>query len=1000
MNTLDRARSALERNDPARALVFLVRGLRMEPEEEEMLDLFLHIYTRRFSAPGLESDLFRALEFHPQREQLLRFVLEELESIGKADMAATVREGAEEREWKIAPPVRTEEELPSTQTQVSVEEITEIKIPTSSSPESDKPEDPEVPGEGSLLSNEEMATISAQVPEDQTRGKEKKIEASESAERVRTTLSRRRKIPKKGMLGFATGLTGLVLILVALVFGWHHSREVARKAEIEEAMLSLDPIDPEQVHRTLDRLSLAPRAAGDQSIREMRGFLNALLSLEEDRGAWEQWENEPETPWGIGAAALGSVSRQDWEEAMAFSHLLDRREGQSLPALFVRGRICEARGEWECALSRYNRVRTSFPDFLPAYTGAIRVALRRYDRASFESERERFYAHRPGHPYSVLRWIEPFGEIDYSGEEPDVESAVTERFLREWSHQEGVLYALQSGNLEAAHEGCLPGGDGPNERLPGLDLLCARVAALSGEAERTRSFLRSAAREDATEAVHRILQRDGAGLLLSLGRADWAMSFVIPVEPLPPGLREEASHREFVANRERVRPESYRIASKPYSEEVGETLLVRAEVLRAAGATTHARNTLQNLLDGIDKELDPEIREDLLERARALMVRTYLVDGRLPQAKRAVSQLRTSSMKGAVLAKIAFLEGEHEVGLQHLRATNVEEPWLFRVQILTFIALGRAREARALLEGRDWIRELGLLTFRSRVLVRVGERDLAEGDAAPLALQDLHSVDHLLDLGARAFWLRNLEESQRLLGKARDLAPNHPEVHWKLGLIARVEGNVSQARHHFRLALRGDEGSVPMLVEIGRVQLEYERYDLAREVFLLAALRDRRNLEAIEGLGLSYLHGDRQRGARDLEEVLSLVPPTDRNATARGELNRWIAIVIGSREGEEEARVYLRRARELSGDRPENLIEEARYYHARKDYETSRSKYARALQRNPTIPEIHLGLAEVTLAMGDRDTALDYLRRVEGLLLSEEAQEMADRLFESLEGSR
>lgn len=977
MDFLDRARHALDRNDPARALVLLVQGLRREPAREDALDLFLHIYTRRIKIPGLESDLFRAVEYQGHRARLLRFVLEELTRLEKESMARAVEEGARERGWLIAESIWSEslEEDAGVQKAIGVAESDEHVVEAGRSARA--------PRESNTV--ESLAA---------KRGEPSRNVQGEREMGPTVSVGRRREpgraVGRRRVLGLVMGLTILVILVVAGVVGHHYARERNRVIEIERAMHSLDPLAPEEARRTLDRLRLSPSGSAEQSVREMRDFINGLLAMEGHEGIWKIAEDEPVTSWGLGAAALVAAEHESWEEAMRFVHLLDRRHGESLAALFVHGRVCEAREDWECALARYDRTNERFGQFLPAYTGAMRVAAARFDRLRFEEVRTRLREVSPEHLYASLVWVEPVWEIGLGAptEQPFPEiTGEEEHFLKLWKIQREVVRAVAALDFEAAVAGCERGTEEVPRSLPTFELICASVLGFAWQPNEVRGFLRGAAREGRTIQLYRQVQTQGARLLTDLGRADWAVAFVIPFEGLSPSVHEDAPHAELVRNRGLSRPEAYQMPEELGDEATMEALMVRAEVFRALGATTHARETARLLVD------DPVWGDE----AKALIARAYLVDGDRTAAHRQIEQVGDEELQRALRGVIAHLEGDHEAAVRHFEDVQRVDDWIVRARVQSYIAVGRGRDARTLLDSNSIVNRVGLRLFRQSVLARLGEGEAGQW-SGPLEPETLQSLDHLIDLGAVRFWERNLGESRALLDKAEEIAPEHPEVHWRKGLIARVMGDMPAARRHFRRAWRGDEDSVPMLIEIGRVQLELGRYDLAREVFLLAALRDRRSLEAIEGLGLAYLYGDRARGERDLREVLRLVPQTERNAVARAEFYRWIAVVRGSREGKEEALQDLKSAQNLAGDRVGLLVEEARYLQARGEFESARHLYARALQRNPLEPEIHLGLAAVTVALDDREAAREHLERLMALTPSDEERAQADLLREILNG--
>ncbi len=976
-----RARSALEREDPVRAMVLLVQGLRRDPGHDDALDLFLFIYTRHIQKPGLESDLFRALEYQNDEAGLLRFAVDELRRLEKEQMACAVETQAAERGIEIAPPIPV----------ISKEQGTpgEESRPTDCFEDHDSFEDQKSLKSGreepkKLASPEESGGEEAA---SETRGRES--EELTTGERLRQA----RRPKKRQIFILALSLSIAVIISSVVVVGWNHAREANRVAELDEIMRAFDPLAPERAHRTLDRLSLAPGTRSDPAIAGRRQFINALLALE-GRGDTEliNVKENPSTPWGLAAAALDATRRGEWEEAMRFSHHLDHAYGDELPAFFVRGRICEARGEWECALARYSRVQQHFQEFVPARTGALRIAAYRYDPKLWEREQKRLNQHRPNHPYGQLPWVDPFLSTlrfhDESRLKADRgEPPPGDHFLAAWFALAQTAEESSEHRWEEAARACTERlGESPRF-LPSSNVICAQASAGLLRTQDSRDFFEAAAEEEhLSMEYYRQIQIMAPRLMTDLGRADWAVGFAIPFEDRPLGQRDGGESGDFISNREARRPDHFTApGERPNALEM-EALLVRSRTLMALGSTERARRTLEAVVGD----------ERFGDAARFERVQSFLVDGDRRAAGRGIEQIVDPSLKATAQAHLAYLEGRHVDALENSWSRG-DDLRALRIRALAFLADGRAREAMAALElAEEGLQYLPLRPLKQRVQARAGE-EASDEDTAFFGGEELHTLEHLIDLGGAAFWRRDLEGCATLLERALEIAPGHPEANWKVGLLRRVEGNERQSRFHFQRAWRGDEDSTYLLIELGRVHLDYGRYDRAREVFLRATLRDRRNMEALEGLGLSYYLGDRQRGRRDLAEVLGKYANTPRNAPARAELNRWLAIVYGSREGDSSALIYLERARDGIGERADLLIEEGLYYQANEDWENAQNSFARALQRNPTLPETHLRLSEVARARGEVGTAREHLERVLGLVSVGEISEEARRQLAELE---
>lgn len=994
-----RARNALERGEPVRALVQLVQGLRRNPDHEDGLDLFLFIYTQRIDKPGLESDLLRGLEFQPDQSQLLRLVIDELRELGKDDMAEAVESLAEQEGVTIAAPPPDPADLADGDGDGDCDG-------------EKSPDGPDAAARAAILADggsidrqkgvgDAADDLKSPKGREEGRGRSSSTRGpgswpKDGAEKIDAELStaerarRRARRPAKRRI-FAIVVVSFVVIVAGciLFMGWHHTKELRRIAMVDAAMSAFDPLDPETAYHALDHQSLSPGARQDPEIGERRQFISAVLALEGGRNP-DQIEiaSEPSTAWGYAAAALTAAYNRDWEEAMRFAHFLENAYGDTLPAFFARARICEARGEWECAVARYSRIQQHFEDFIPARTGAMRVAASRFDLEAFSQEQGKLAQRNPNHVYVGLPWIDPFTlQVDAVEEAAIYEGG--DRFLMAWARVAEATTQLQTHGWEESSELCQSVLSELEWQLPTAKVVCARARAGMLDARGSRDFFDAAARRpDLASSFYRDIQVLAPRLLTDLGRADWALIFTIPDEYRGLAAEPTDDGPDFVTNREAARPGHFEPA--PAGDMTAHAaLLVLGQTLTALGAGQRARSTLERLLTD----------EEFADRARYEIVQTYLVEGNAAGAKRGAAQIGDERLQAAALAQIAYLEGRH-VDAQEFVWENGDDPRALRIRVLAFLADGRGRDALTALESvDDGLDYLSLVPVRHRVDARARDGDNASALRELLPDPgDVRSIDHLVDLAGAAFWSRELERCGHYLERALELAPRHPEANWKMGLLRRVQGQTSQARSHFGRAWRGDENSAYLLVELGRVHLEYGRYDQAREVFLRAAFRDRRNLEALAGLGMAYYRGDRPRGRRDLAQVLGNYSNTPRNAPARAELNLWLAIVHGSRDGEEEAHLFLQRAREAVGDRPDILVEKARYFQARQEWAEARQFYGLALQRDPTYPETHLGLAQVARATGELDAARTHLERLLGLISGGDLMDQARALLAELNG--
>lgn len=965
MDFRQRAHTALERDEPGRALMILVRGLRQHPERDDALDFFLFIYVDHIHQPGFEAELLRGLEFHPDRGVLLRLVIDKLRQAGKGQMARHLAEEAEQKDIAIAAAPAVVEEKRPVERDVSVTgdsddgdgESAPVPQNGNTGEYSGEPDvEPEIgPDDDSVVSHPEKDLP----PEGET--------TPHGPSTIESERRRTEEPKKRWIFALAVAATAGVLAIGIGLFGWQHARDVQRMWAVDDAMVTLDPTAAHEVRQVLDEYG---RSGRDVRIGERRWFVDALEALEQGkRFDGGQSSTDPDTPWGLAAAALEAASHRDWERAMRFVRHLERSHRDELPAVFVRGRLCEVRRQWDCAFRRYRRVQERFEEFLPAHIGAMRVSAHQYDRDSWREHREMLGALRADHAYARLAWLTPFaaGSGDNSETIGDGEPVGDDLFLRQWKSKERAIAGLQRGRWTEVLDGCEAREcDGPCQ-LSTYDVVCARAAAGGGDATASWKYFRAAAEDSGlAEEFYRQVQTTAPGLLSDLGRAQWALALTIPHDDEVVGQDESDQMSELIGKWENERPDHFRPPDDEVDDRSAEAILVRGQTLVSLGATRRARRALAV----------PMSRPATSDRAHFEVAWAYLVEGRRQSARRAIAQIGDERLQQGAEAYLAYLEGRNEEAYQ-LGWENGDDPRLLRVRILAYMADGRGRDAMSALEGTgEDLATLSLLSVQRRVLARTGARESGERLGEPMESADVgHSIDHLVDRAAAAFWQRDLDTSSALLAGVLGVVEDHPEANWKMGLVRRVEGDEAGARGHFRRAWRGDEDSTYLLVASGWVHLEYGRWEQAREVFLRAVLRDREQVEAVDGLGRAYYEGDRARGRRDLVQLLENYRGTAAERPARAEMMRWVAIVHGSRQGEDGALHYLEKARRVGGERVSTLVEMGRFYAARGEWGPAREHYGKALRTNPTVPEVHFRLAEVAEAQGDVETARDHLAR-------------------------
>ncbi|RAL23750.1 hypothetical protein DL240_06230 [Lujinxingia litoralis] len=980
MDFLLRAQKALDRGDAVRGLVQLVEGLRRHPEREDALDLLLYTYTRSVEYPGVESDMLRALEFQPARGELLGLLCEDLESREKVAMARALRQLAREQGMDVivpAPAVPGARDGDAEQGTDDAEESAAGEPPgegngglaaeASVSGESLARESEEAPEQGEregARKRGEVLQDPVEVERAQVVRRDVGLPTTEEIERRRPSHSPRHLRRRVALV--ALGAVALAVLGATTWAGWEHTRRVRLQAELDTRLESLDYMDLTPLDDALAGASRGHRESSE--VVERWAFASAVQTVELGPGEEEVGDGElgegASTAWGMAARALLATAAADWEAATEHVVLAEHSEPMSLAALYARGRLCEARGQWDCALGGYQRLLARHQQFVPAHAGMMRLAAHRYDQALWEAHRQALERAHPEHVYVGLTWFE-LGEHDARHQTPA--DGGEDLFVRAWRGLAGAAEALDEDGV-LAMDRVRPAVERTPALAPGL-VVAGQASVLLFEPEAARDYFLAALADSGLRAefYHQVQVIAPKGLV-ALGRPDLALPLSLAVDDAPtlPTDAQAQTRGQVLARYEATRPahlsEPYEVGDAPTDIRI-EALQVRASVLRELGSSEQAVRTLEPLLT----------QERWSDEARLGIARAHMVAGRRRAARTIVGQIKDEAQRAQGVAALAYASGKFEEAVD---AREVPGEWESRrILALSFLALGRGRDAAGVLDERM---ELDLT--RLRIYARSGEVP-ADFESAVERWNQVGpvGVSHLVDLGTTAFWRRDLERAQALFEQALELAPGHPEVNWQMGLLERLAGEDARARGYFRRSWRGDENDSSLLIELGRVHLDFERYEMAREAFLLATLRDRRSVAAVEGLGRAYMLGDPARGRRDLPQLLRDYSSSAGHAPAVAEMNKWLAILHGSREGDEAAAPHLQRAREVGGNRADVLAEMGRYHLARQESELAREYFARALQKNPTAPAPHWGLAQVALQDGEQQRAAEHLDRLEAL---------------------
>lgn len=222
-------------------------------------------------------------------------------------------------------------------------------------------------------------------------------------------------------------------------------------------------------------------------------------------------------------------------------------------------------------------------------------------------------------------------------------------------------------------------------------------------------------------------------------------------------------------------------------------------------------------------------------------------------------------------------------------------------------------------------------------------------------------IDSLLWLGDRGAFdhLEAIEEGHGF------------HFHWVSAIVSRAKGEYRDADVHFSNA--GVENSASLANYAMRLE-RLGAWDESRKMYHKSLLSDRANMEAIQGLGRTYLKLGGDTAARDMERIALGYNGGDYVAQ-RAESLKWLGIILGVRSGDETALSKIEAAIEAVGPRADLLVEVGHYWFARSDLNQARVSFSQALQADSTNADAHYGLGRVAWETRDFQIAEDHLRK-------------------------
>jgi tetratricopeptide (TPR) repeat protein len=1001
------AMRAYERGDIARALAVLVQGIKRRGGDEAALELLLGVYGNGATSPGFEVDVAAAIASHPEAGFISGQLVARLEERGVTRVVHALERALGELGVHIEyathhapPPEASAAPAPiepadagadvSAELELDDEQIVEVEDTDAS--ELSPRDAPEVGDAREHEAADEQAPPAARPPEEAPRERApvadaaaEVVDANAPTERiVRAPKSAPEEAPEvrsgevprtRPRLISKRAVAAVAAVAVVAAVGWFLLERSAADRALDQHLEMFDPLNPQAFETALNRAGTRwGSSQGELAARE--DFVAALAALEV-RGDYAL-TSDVESPWASGAEAMVALSKGDEERALTLVGVMERRWPRSLATAWSRARLEEERGRLSEAWRRYELASQRFDRFVPGALGQIRVAYRAGDREGLESAGKALQRLNPLHPYLYvlegggLGWEELLtvtvpGDAQLGGAAPDDADAFLEGVAR-WR---AASRAWRRGDAQAAREA--------------LDAALGHDAML-GPALLVRGVL-AASQRDVSGAEHlwqRLAQMEGVSASLRMelmivapralteaGSPDRALAWAL--DPgTPASLRASLGERadEILAGR----PVSLALSKRQregLEEQEAAALVSLAGAMRDSGREDEALAVLEFARErGLER---PSVR-----LARALV---HAQRGKRGALERALREMTADDEVGVVRTLVALLDGRDEdaikISAASRAALSTQRDWL-RARALALFRSGRSTQLLALLDDGHVspMYEASVARLRMRALARQGRGNTpyvtarqAVADPAPTGLEAL------VDLAVASFWQGELEQAEALAASALALTPGHPEANWVMGLALRHEGETSKARVHLERARIGDENDPRLLYELGRVYAELGQWERAQKMFYRSLLGDRKSVRAIRALGDAYVRHDPELGRREFSRILGSYNTQGSTRAQAGEVLKWLAVLHGSRAGDEQALAHLTRAEELLGERADVLVERAKFLRARAEREPARDVLKRALRSDTTLAEAHLELARLELEGEDEAAAATALRR-------------------------
>ncbi|MCG8608068.1 tetratricopeptide repeat protein [bacterium] len=214
------------------------------------------------------------------------------------------------------------------------------------------------------------------------------------------------------------------------------------------------------------------------------------------------------------------------------------------------------------------------------------------------------------------------------------------------------------------------------------------------------------------------------------------------------------------------------------------------------------------------------------------------------------------------------------------------------------------------------------------------------------------------------------EEAMLACDRALKLSPSHPEALTVKGDVLKITGRYDPAKSHYSSALEQSPDHLEARLGLGRMQWEWGDKAGARQTFgyFITYYKSRPELDADElnAVAQACIYLDRFRDANNL-----FYDATKADRKLWQAFIPWGNLFLSKYNVSDAARVF-EDALKINPNAAEAQVGLARCY-MQENFEKAKSLAKQALAINPNLVEAHNLLAEMDIALGDFESALEKL---------------------------